>query len=363
MEGSTVIDRAWAALAGKQECSGISRIPFRQSARVSRNEFHIAQTRGLRSKWRFPNLPRMSDPAEAAAKSPPSKRRVFASRLFSTLLLWSLLAVAFLQWKNAWLVVAITGFFGVAGAVEYYRLLKTDPQARSFNILGSAICLAYWGIVIWWTLAHSSEPPMWLDLAALTASVHGSFLLCYRHQLAGALTLQRIFNTVFGVVYTVIFFGFIIRLMYFWPSAPGQNGITGIFLVLFLIAVTKFSDMGAYLVGVLFGKHKMIPHISPGKSWEGFVGAFLGSFGAAALLLSNFQAELAPINWTHGMVLALILCATAITGDLAESVLKRCVAIKDSGKTLPGIGGILDLTDSLLFTAPVFYFYLSAIAR
>ncbi len=296
----------------------------------------------------------------AAVKPPPSKRRVFASRLFSTLLLWTVLVIAFLNWQNAWLIVLVTGFFGVAGAVEYYRLLKSDPHARSFNILGCAICLVYWGIVIWWTMTHHSEPPMWLDLAALTASVHGSFLLCYRHQLAGALTLQRIFNTVFGVVYTVIFFGFIIRLMYFWPDG---KGITGISLVLFLIMVTKFSDMGAYLVGVVFGKHKMIPHISPGKSWEGFVGAFIGSFGAAALLLSTMPEKLAPINWMHGMILAPVLCATAITGDLAESVLKRCVAIKDSGRTLPGIGGILDLTDSLLFTAPVFYFYLSAIAR
>lgn len=303
--------------------------------------------------------------AEAAAKPPPSKRRVFASRLFSTLLLWTVLAVAFVQWENAALVVPLTGFFGVAGAVEYYRLLKTDPQARSFNILGSAICLAYWGCVIWWALRREKALPLEFDLAALTASVHGSFLLCYRHQLAGALTLQRIFNTVFGVVYTVIFFGFIVRLMYFWSVPPFEKkGITGIFLVLFLIAVTKFSDMGAYLVGVVFGKHKMIPHISPGKSWEGFVGAFLGSFAAAALLLTFVSSEhLAPINWLHGMILAFILCATAITGDLAESVLKRCVAIKDSGKTLPGIGGILDLTDSLLFTAPVFYFYLSAIAR
>jgi phosphatidate cytidylyltransferase len=107
----------------------------------------------------------------------------------------------------------------------------------------------------------------------------------------------------------------------------------------------------------------MIPHISPAKSWEGFVGAFLGSFGAAALLMSFMPDKLAPLNWLHAMVLAPVLCATAVTGDLAESVLKRCVAIKDSGHKLPGIGGILDLTDSLLFTAPVFYFYLSAVWR
>jgi phosphatidate cytidylyltransferase len=302
----------------------------------------------------------MSESAAAAPPTTPSRRRVFASRLFSTLLLWSLLTVAFLQWQNVWLIIAITGFFGVAGAVEYYRLLRNDPHARSFNALGFVICVSYWGSVIWHTTTRHNVPPMWLDLAALTASVHGSFLLCYRHQLEGALTLQRIFNTVFGVVYTVIFFGFIARLMYFQSDG---KGITGIFLVLFLVMVTKFSDMGAYVVGVLFGKHKMIPHISPAKSWEGLVGAFIGSFSAAAILLALMPEKLAPITWLHGMILAPVLCATAVSGDLAESVLKRCVAIKDSGHALPGIGGILDLTDSLLFTAPVFYFYLSAIAR
>jgi len=301
----------------------------------------------------------MSHSAAASTPIAPSKRRVFASRLFSTLILWAVLALAF-QWKSSLLVIAITGFFGVAGAVEYYRLLRTDLHARSFNALGFGICFAYWATVFWWTMTHHVEPPMWLDLAALTASVHGSFLLCYRQQLEGTLTLQRIFNTVFGVVYTVIFFGFIVRLMYFRPDG---NSITGLFLVLFLVMVTKFSDMGAYTFGVLFGKHKMIPHISPAKSWEGFAGAFVGSFAAAIVLLLVIPEKIAPIGWLHGLILAPVLCATAVTGDLAESVLKRCAAIKDSGHTLPGIGGVLDLTDSLLFTAPVFYFYLSAIAR
>ncbi|GEP45723.1 phosphatidate cytidylyltransferase [Brevifollis gellanilyticus] len=287
----------------------------------------------------------------------PSKRRVFASRLFSTLILWGVIATA-LQWKSHWMIVLLTGFFGVAGAFEYFRLLRLDNHIRGFNLLGLSICLGYWITTTWWVTSQKSAPPMWLELAALTASVHGSFLLCYRHQLEGIVTLQRIFHNVFGVVYTVIFFGFIVRLMYFKPDG---STMTGLFLVLYLIVVTKFSDMGAYTVGVLFGKHKMIPHISPAKSWEGLVGAFIGSFGAAAITLWLAGPKLAPLNWMHGLLLAPVLCATAVSGDLAESVLKRCVSIKDSGHKLPGIGGILDLTDSLLFTAPVFYFYLEAI--
>lgn len=288
----------------------------------------------------------------------PSKQRVFASRLISTLILWGIITAA-VQWKTDWLLIALTGFFGVAGAVEYYRLLRSDSQARSFNLLGLCICLAYWGTILWWVMRHKVAPPMWLDLAALTASVHGAFLLCYRHQLEGVATLQRIFATVFGVVYTVIFFGFIARLMYF--QADGHTP-TGLFLVIYLVMVTKFSDMGAYILGVIFGKHKMIPHISPAKSWEGLVGAFLFSFAGAVLLLWLVPEKLRPLDWMHGLLLAPVLCATAISGDLAESVLKRCTSIKDSGHKFPGIGGILDLTDSLLFTAPVFYFYLSAIA-
>lgn len=281
---------------------------------------------------------------------------MFFSRLLSTLLLWGIMILAF-QWKSDWVVIGVAAFFGAASGVEYFRLLRSDPHARSFNVLGFVICALYWGVVIWWSLMKKGAPPMWLDLAALTASVHGAFLLCYRHRLEGVATLQRIFSTVFGIVYTVIFFGFIVRLTYFnWPDSS-----SGMFLVLFVVMVTKFCDMGAYAFGVVFGRHKMIPHISPAKSWEGLGGAFVGGFVAAAVLLWLLPEQLSPLTWLHGMVLAPILCAAGVTGDLAESVLKRCMEIKDSGNTLPGIGGILDLTDSLLFTAPVFYFYLAAI--
>jgi phosphatidate cytidylyltransferase len=295
---------------------------------------------------------------DTAAAPPASKRRVFVSRLFSTLILWGILTLAF-KWKSDWLLIALTGFFGVAGAVEYFRLLRSETHGRSFNLLGLIICLAYWATMTWWVVNHRQAPPMWLELAALTASVHGAFLLCYRHQLEGTATLQRIFSTVFGVVYTVIFFGFIARIMYF--NGDGESA-TGMFLVIYLVMVTKFSDMGAYAFGVLFGKHKMIPHISPAKSWEGLAGAFITSFAGAVIMLWWKPAELWPLTWLHGLILAPVLCAAGITGDLAESVIKRCTSIKDSGHAFPGIGGILDLTDSLLFTAPIFYFYLAAIS-
>jgi phosphatidate cytidylyltransferase len=293
--------------------------------------------------------------SSAIPAPPPSKGRVFAARLFSTLLLWSVLVVAFYL-KSDKIVTGIIALFGILTTWEYYRLLRRPALTRSFVVLGVCICAAYWTVMLMWVLSGRGAPPLWLDLATLVAAVHGSFLLCYRHQLAGMETLQRIFATIFGVVYTVILFGFSVRVMY---ATADQSA--DVFLVLYLVLVTKFCDMGAYAVGVVLGKHKMIPHISPAKSWEGLAGAFIGGFAGAAILMASFHGSLGPLNWTHGLVVAPILCVAGITGDLAESVIKRCTAIKDSGHALPGIGGILDLTDSVLFTAPIFYFYLQAI--
>jgi len=144
---------------------------------------------------------------------------------------------------------------------------------------------------------------------------------------------------------------FIQKINYF----PGVNGTL---YVLYFIVVTKFSDTGAYIVGSLIGRTKMIPRISPGKTWEGFAGAILFSVGASVgfgYLARNKMPELAPV---HAILLGLILGITAVIGDLIESIFKREAGVKDSGGFFPGIGGILDLLDSLLFNAPLMYVYL-----
>ncbi|MDX2082170.1 MAG: CDP-archaeol synthase, partial [Terrimicrobiaceae bacterium] len=175
---------------------------------------------------------------------------------------------------------------------------------------------------------------------------------CYRHQLEGMLTLQRIFNTVFGVVYTVIFFGFIARLLY--VRADGN----GVFLVLFLIMVTKFSDMGAYVFGSLFGRHPFAPHISPKKTWEGFFGALATALLASFWLYAWMPEKLSAFRFDDIVILGLLLGFAAVIGDLAESIVKRGANQKDSSRVLPGIGGTLDLIDSLLFTSPLLFFYM-----
>jgi phosphatidate cytidylyltransferase len=137
----------------------------------------------------------------------------------------------------------------------------------------------------------------------------------------------------------------------------------GHFYVLYFVLITKFSDAGAYAVGSLIGKHKMIPRISPGKTWEGFGGAIVVS-GIASVVFVHFAGSRMPsMNWVHAVILGIVLSATAVIGDLIESIFKREAGVKDSGRIFPGIGGILDLLDSLLFNAPIMYLYLRHVLK
>jgi phosphatidate cytidylyltransferase len=102
----------------------------------------------------------------------------------------------------------------------------------------------------------------------------------------------------------------------------------------------------------------MIPRISPGKTWEGFAGALLASTAASVLFASLAGRHLAGMTLGHAVILGVMLGLSAVVGDLIESLFKREAGLKDSGRLFPGIGGILDLLDSLLFNAPLMYLYL-----
>jgi phosphatidate cytidylyltransferase len=143
-----------------------------------------------------------------------------------------------------------------------------------------------------------------------------------------------------------------IQKINFFPNVDGH------YYLLYFVHITKFSDSGAYAVGSLIGKHKMIPRISPGKTWEGFGGAILGSTLASVVFLKLGGSHLYGMTMTHAIILGVVLSIAAVVGDLIESLFKREAGLKDSGNLFPGIGGILDLLDSLLFNAPLMYLYL-----
>lgn len=299
-------------------------------------------------------MPSASSASDSASPA-PSKAQVFRVRLGSTLVLWGLISLA-LWLRLDWVLVAIVGLLGLLGTWEYFRLQHADREAQDFTRLAVGLAAAYWGATAWLTIPDHREPPWWLDAAVLIISLHGAFYLSFRRALDGANTLRRIQNLVFGTVYTTLLAGFLTRILFFEGAASGRH------LLLLFIMVVKFGDMGAYAFGSWLGRHKMIPHISPAKTWQGFGGAIFGSYVAMSCMMLIVPEKLAPLTWPHALVLAPILSISGVAGDLAESVLKRCHHIKDSGHKLPGIGGILDLTDSLLFTAPVAYCYLKSIS-
>ncbi len=152
--------------------------------------------------------------------------------------------------------------------------------------------------------------------------------------------------TLFGILYVSWFLSFLIKIR-FLPD--------GMIWAAYLLAVTKADDIGAYSIGSLFGRHSLVPHISPKKSVEGAAGGLL-----ASVLVSVGLGPYLPIYFgpAHLASLGFILGLVGQIGDLSESLMKRFCNSKDSGELLPGMGGILDAVDSILFTAPIFYFHL-----
>jgi phosphatidate cytidylyltransferase len=155
---------------------------------------------------------------------------------------------------------------------------------------------------------------------------------------------------VFGVLYTAFLGGYIIALRMIESPVPHMAAKL---LTLFFIIVFA-GDTAAYYTGRKFGRRKLAPHISPGKTVEGVIGGLLGSMGAAALAHFTFFPEL---NLEYAIPLALGMGAAGITGDLCESMIKRGAKAKDASKLIPGHGGLLDRLDSMLFNAPLLYYF------
>ena len=229
------------------------------------------------------------------------------------------------------------------------------PDDRRYQFWTILVSLSYLGTTFHYCQTH--EAPVraqfaHLDIFFLALHLLGAFTLTLTRALDGEQTLKRLVGSFFSFFYVIVLFNFLTRVLYL----PAENGV---YYTVYLVTVTKFTDMGAYVIGSLCGKHKMIPHISPGKTWEGFGGAILGAYLASALIYFPFQAKLTLFNATHILILPIVIALATIVGDLAESVLKRCLKVKDSGHMLPGIGGALDLIDSLCFTAPILYLYMA----
>lgn len=298
-----------------------------------------------------------NDGAPAAASV--SKAKTFLRRLISFVVLWTVILAAMFSGHRIlsdYVFLAIMVFLAAAGLAEFYGLVQTR----------GLVCFQRWGLfggvlLMVGTFLHCTGCLSGHDSPSGVNDFETGFLilfvlgLCVRQLLSRSNTagILAISTTLFGLMYVPWLLNFIQKINFF----PGIEG-NGKFYVLYFILVTKFSDTGAYAVGSLIGRHKMIPRISPAKTWEGFGGAIVVST-AASIAFAHFLGHRMPgMTLAHAVVLGMVLSSAAVVGDLIESLFKREAGVKDSGRLFPGIGGILDLLDSLLFNAPIMYLYL-----
>ena len=283
------------------------------------------------------------------------KKLVFLRRLTTSVVLWTVLISALFS-QNKFvsnycalgMMVALAGL----GLHEFYALVQKRNLAcfKGLGIFGGLVLMV--STFFFLTQGGYNAPAKVNDFETtlLICFVLG---LCVRQFLSRTNSdgLVAISTTLFGLMYVPWLLNFIQKIQFF-PQFDGR------YYVLYYVLVTKFSDTGAYVVGSLFGRHKMIPRISPGKTWEGFAGAILVATGASLLFAFLAGPRLVGMRWWHAVILGVLLSATAVIGDLIESLFKREAGVKDSGRLFPGMGGILDLLDSLLFNAPLMYLYL-----
>jgi len=297
--------------------------------------------------------------AISSAPAPLSKGAVFLRRLFSFIILWSVVIGALFSGHKAlsdWVFLFIVAALAVCGLLEFYGMVRRLGYAcfDKLGILGGLLLIFATFVYISGDFRPAASPSRMNDFETsfFILFVLGLCLRQFlsRHVNTGILAIS---TTLLGLMYVPWLLNFIQKINFF-----GQAGVDGHYYVLYFVLVTKFSDCGAYAAGSLFGRHKMIPRISPGKTWEGFAGAIVVSTAASVCFARWAGPRLTGMTLAHSIVLGIILSTAAVIGDLIESLFKREAGLKDSGHLFPGIGGILDLLDSLLFNAPLMYLYL-----
>src|SRR5437764_3896950 len=287
-------------------------------------------------------------------------RAVFIPRFVSTVVLWSIaLLIAFSGYEIFfWLLISA---FGLIALLEFYRMLD-HASLPNFKITG-LICGAIMLVGSFYYFSKIGPAQSYdFELAVLLFFLLTVFTRQMFARLRHDEPLRTMAYTLFGLLYVLWLFNFTTKILYLTPRAA-SGIVSGQFYVLYLIAVTKFSDMGAYLTGSAIGRHVMSPHISAKKTWEGFFGALALALLCSLALFKLMPGHLSMLTWTHATILGLLLGFAAVIGDLAESIVKRSTGVKDSGNLLPVIGGALDLVESLLFTAPLLFFYLRLVIR
>ncbi|MDD5496691.1 MAG: phosphatidate cytidylyltransferase [Candidatus Omnitrophica bacterium] len=267
-----------------------------------------------------------------------------AKRLWSSVLILILVGIIIFYFPN-WVFLVLASFFIGFSLYEFFNLIE-KKGVFVYKYIGVIIGMLV-PVIIYFQMGidgYFNLEPFFIVFACLFIFV----LQFARRDNSDALTSIAV--TMFGLLYISWFLSFFIKIKLL---ADGSR------LVAFLILVTKGGDIGAYFAGNSLGKHNLIPRISPNKTIEGTIGGLI--FSLLIALLS--KSYLPKFSLNQLVLLGVLLGILAQVGDLAESLLKRACGAKDSGANISGFGGMLDVVDSLLFTTPIFYFYLKIFTR
>lgn len=259
------------------------------------------------------------------------------NRIITALVLIPLVVAGVLLASSDGLAVAFGGIV-VLGAREMTRLAGLRQPLAQWGYAAAA------GVLM--ACAYTFITPAleaWLELAAAIFWIAASMALLARRRQLARVERPRPWILLLGALQLLIAWLSVIALHRSGPQGPA--------LLLFLLVLIWTADSAAYFAGRAWGRHKLSPVVSPGKTWEGAGGAMLGAVFAALLL---WQLALTPLPLSGLIVLCVVTAFLSIGGDLWESLLKRQAGLKDSGNLLPGHGGVLDRIDSLIAAAPVF---------
>lgn len=273
------------------------------------------------------------------------KTRLLTAAIALPIIIASIILPAYFA-QAIWLFVAIAGFALAAGLFEFYSLTKKLELKADAAIGYAGSAALFVGFVF-------DAPARMPDILLLTiAAVIATVLITqmFRFQADFPKMLTGIGVTLAGVFYVAFLGGFLIAVRVGFESAPNLST----HLLAYFFLVIFGSDAGAYFAGRAFGKHKLAPGISPGKTVEGLIGGLVSAAAFAALSTFWFFSAL-PYKWS--IPLAMVLAAVGVLGDLCESAMKRGSKTKDAASILPGHGGLLDRLDSLLFGAPILYYF------